>query len=67
MNKKHYKDSKLVSDLFKTFLHNRIRPANNRAKEQQDAEQLQRYLLSTQINLSKEEVDKILRKYKRIR
>lgn len=48
----------------KMLLSNLIVTTNNRAKKQQDAGQLERYLLSTQINLTKEEVEEILRKYR---
>ena len=41
-----------------------LQTINNDAYEQQELGQLQRYLLSTQINLSKEEIEEILRKYK---
>ena len=43
-----------------------MRFKNYSAFEQQEAEQLQRYLLSTPIKLTKEELEEILRKYKRI-
>ena len=43
-------------DPIKIFVNNKIINVNNRAKKQQDTGQLERYLLSTQINLTKEEV-----------
>ncbi len=55
-NNRSYKDSKTMFDPIKIFVNNKIINVNNRAKKQQDTGQLERYLLSTQINLTKEEV-----------
>lgn len=44
-----------------------LRGINNNAYEQQELGQLERYLLSTQINLTKEEIDEILKKYNKLK
>ncbi len=50
----------------KMFIKNLITPINNSAKKQQDMGQLERYLLSTPIKLSKEELEEILRRYNKL-
>lgn len=47
------------------FFNKQLQKVNNDAFEQQELGELQRYLLSTQIKLSKEELEKILRRYRK--
>ena len=64
---KHYKDAKNLKDFFTTPFYNQIIRANNRAHNQQEAGQITNYILSTFLNLSKDEVEEILKKHGKLR
>ena len=64
---KHYKDAKNLKDFFTTPFYNQIIRANNRAHNQQEAGQITNYILSTFLNLSKDEVEEILKKLGKLR
>lgn len=63
MNKMDYSGVKNIDDLKSRLKHNIVVDINNNAYKQQDNKQISNYLLSTQIVLSKEELEKILLKY----
>ena len=60
---KHYRGAKSYGEVPKIWLDNRITNINNRALKQQEAGQIERFLLSTSISLTKEELEEILRKH----
>ena len=60
---KHYRNAKSYEELPKIWLDNRITNINNRALNQQEIEQIERFLLSTSLLLTKEELEEILRKH----
>lgn len=64
MNKMEYSGVKNINDLKSRLKHNIVVDINNNAYKQQANKQISNYLLSTQIVLSKEELKKILQKYK---
>ena len=63
MKKMDYSDAKNIDDLKSRLKHNIVVDINNNAYKQQANKQISNYLLSTQVLLSKEELEKILQKY----
>ena len=59
----HYKDAKTIKDIGKTLAHNLITRINNRAYEQQQNNQLEDFYISMPFDLTKEEIERIKRKY----
>ncbi len=60
---KHYMDAENIKEWPNTLLYNQFTRINNRAFEQQEVKQLERYLLSTTITLDKNELEEILKTY----
>ena len=63
MNKMNYSDIKNIDDLKNRLKHNILADINNNAYKQQEINRIKNYLLTTQVYLSKEELEKILQKY----